>query len=421
MKISCYKHQEFEDSQLISANIDGLELWFRFPKTFEHDCGDASPLVVASLIPAMLLGEDIELSDELFISPLLFSNLTALQEIYCSWNPIFKHINIRARLQEPVARRSGKACFFSGGVDGSYSLLQHSDSIDYAVLVNGFDFNMDDATWRVMIARNEHLAKSLGITLIPVETNFKYFTSAFGIARQCNFGAVLICIGQIIGFDVLYIAAGLTYRNILPDGSHVLTDPLWTTESTAIIHTGMEADRRAKIEKISENEIALSNLWVCWKDPSANCGECDKCMRTYIALRICGIDNFEFEKKISIRQVSKISIHNNVELSIFESFLEAAIQSENLDIQLIKALKNLIFKYKSRSFLKDTLQQFFPAFIRWRHNARPELDRLVDIGLTPRYSDSIVLQGVRERFQKGKEFKEPENIGSIFSNPKSGT
>ena len=348
------------------------------------------------------------------VSNKVLENSSTIQDIYTTWNPIFKNINIKARGSESKCSSPGTACFFSGGVDGTYTLLEHADEVDYAILINGFDFNMDDSTWRSLINRNLTLTKELGIELIAVETNFKYFTSAFGIARKCNFGGVLISAGQLLGFRKLFIAAAVTYKKIPPDGSHVLIDESWSTEGTQVIHSGLEADRTKKIKRISSHKVALDNLWVCWKDPRYNCGDCVKCIRTYIALRLAGVDNFNFENPLTLADCGRFSIDNEFEYIIYEAYLDSAQTNKEGDKELERFLMSAVMKYQFRIFMKSVINRFAPSLLNWRQSKRPDTDKLVDISIHPRYSDTVVLRDVKKRFESGKQFKEQENIGTVY-------
>ena len=86
MKISDRMIHEDRDTTEISANIDGFRLWYRVPRSYAvTDSGD--PFVAAALLPAMRLGQKIELDPDLTVSPQLLENLQTLQEIHHTWNP----------------------------------------------------------------------------------------------------------------------------------------------------------------------------------------------------------------------------------------------------------------------------------------------------------------------------------------------
>lgn len=69
-----------------------------------------------------------------------------------------------------------------------------------------------------------------------------------------------------------------------------MLDPLWSTESTEIKHDGSEARRVEKMRYISEYELPMQWLRVCFKNPNGayNCGRCGKCLLARITLRTVG-------------------------------------------------------------------------------------------------------------------------------------
>lgn len=73
-------------------------------------------------------------------------------------------------------------------------------------------------------------------------------------------------------------------RHYRPWGSHPLLDPLYGSGAIAIRHSGHEFARLEKVSDISRWDLAMSELVVCNEAPLpagvANCGRCEKCMRT---------------------------------------------------------------------------------------------------------------------------------------------
>lgn len=69
-------------------------------------------------------------------------------------------------------------------------------------------------------------------------------------------------------------------------------DHLWSTEQCRIEHHGSHLTRTQKIELVAEHQDALDVLRVCWRHVDRyNCGECEKCLRTMVALEIVGALN----------------------------------------------------------------------------------------------------------------------------------
>ncbi|MGH9628836.1 MAG: hypothetical protein ACRD7E_10975 [Bryobacteraceae bacterium] len=85
------------------------------------------------------------------------------------------------------------------------------------------------------------------------------------------------------------IGSSYCYRQLHPWGSHPLLDPLWSSEAVTIEHDGTEADRVSKLRLLCQHPQFLPYLRVCWQRGRAtNCGSCEKCLRTMLALEGLG-------------------------------------------------------------------------------------------------------------------------------------
>ena len=398
----------------ISAHLGFQHLWYRIPIKFKPDELDATPFLVALLIPAMFLGEDIVVDSKYYISEKVFKNLDKLQDIYCCWNKSFSKVNVSATTKQLTNRSEKVGSFFSGGVDGSYTLLKHKEKIDFPILINGFDFGMGNRTWQSMFQRNQKFVEHYGKTLIPVETNFKTFILNFGLARVTNFGFQLISIAMLLGLKTTYLSAAATYSQIQPDGSHPLTDHLLNTESSSFIHTGLEADRFKKLAYLKQDKFAISNLWVCWRNPKRNCGNCSKCIRTYLALLLNGApEAIEFQKEIDLKKLKRIKIKNNHDFVYFSNFLDIAEEKKLSDIATILKLK--LFKYKAKQFLLDFDRYLFDKKLSSLKKNKYSISNLdVKVGLNFRYSDDFMRQRVLSLKSMDEITENNSIVGSVF-------
>ncbi len=60
MKITNYKIERDANVIKVSASVDGFELWYKVPSSFQVS-ETANPFIAAALLPAMLKGENIDL------------------------------------------------------------------------------------------------------------------------------------------------------------------------------------------------------------------------------------------------------------------------------------------------------------------------------------------------------------------------
>lgn len=79
----------------------------------------------------------------------------------------------------------------------------------------------------------------------------------------------------------------------MPFGSHPLLDPNYSSCDLQIRHDGILLSRLDKTRLVAEWDVALENLRVCnnqnrIKPGALNCGQCEKCLRTKLALLALG-------------------------------------------------------------------------------------------------------------------------------------
>ena len=252
----------------------------------------------------------------------------------------------------------------------------------------------------------------MGVGLIPVETNHRSFLAAFGLSGFANFAFRLAAIGQLLGFETIYISGADTYRLLFPAGSYPLLDPLLSTEATEILHTGLEADRTAKIGFIAQTPEALRNLNFCQYGGVTNCGKCSKCVRTYVAFLLNGIENFPFEQPINLSQVEKVSIVINEQAEFFECFKASAIERGMLD--LAKVLGRRLVRYQFRKLFSQIETVYFPAIEKLRGKRWPADDLYVSVNVFPRYSDQVSMEFYRQQLRSESFQQEQHEIGTVY-------
>jgi hypothetical protein len=105
-------------------------------------------------------------------------------------------------------------------------------------------------------------------------------------------GAALASVAHLLAarFCTVYVPASQTYAYLGPLGSHPLLDPRWSSESVELVHDGCEASRIEKIEHVAAEPAARHWLRVCWENRGGeyNCGRCEKCLRTMVAMDALG-------------------------------------------------------------------------------------------------------------------------------------
>jgi hypothetical protein len=277
---------------------------------------DADPLLPAVLLAAMSRQAPVRLAAA--ISPRLLSAVGTIQDIFHAWDPTRLHpVEIQSLSAVPDAPShrpsGGVGCFFTGGVDSWYSVLKHRDEITHLVYVHGFDVPLEDRGLRAKVsAMLREVAGLLRKGLVEVTSNLRSAADAY-VDWDFYHGPGLASVALVLtpSLRKMYIPATHTYAALYSLGSHPLLDPLWSTEAVEIVHDGCESTRTEKVRCIAAFEPALRTLRVCWRNPDGayNCGRCEKCLRTMIALRLAGVlDKTPTFGPLDLRAVSRIPI-----------------------------------------------------------------------------------------------------------------
>lgn len=277
-------------------------VWFRFPAS-EIPPNPGDVMLCALLVPCMQAGEDLDIAAP--VSPGLMAAVPGIQDRMLAWYPSFRHARVRAPAGEITWNGNPRtAACFSGGVDSIYTALDPDLEADALVLVHGFE----NPAHRLDLLRTtrdavEPAARFLGKEVMLVSTNLRSLADRgqprwgprfngrfFGF---CWMGSFLAAVGHCLKgrFNRFVIPASMSLDALHPYGSHPHLDPLWSSEGLRIIHHGAGADRIRKIRHIVETSVEMVQwMQVCESNPpgETNCGTCDKCLRTRLALHLAG-------------------------------------------------------------------------------------------------------------------------------------
>ena len=126
-----------------------------------------------------------------------------------------------------------------------------------------------------------------------------------------------------------------------PWGSHPLSDPLFSTSKTRIVHDGVTYTRTEKTEFISQNALVLRTLHVCFRgqdglgQDDTNCCRCEKCFRTMVTLEILGkLDKAALfdRQKFDVRKISRILAETTLKINYYSDIRAFALKHGRTDI-----------------------------------------------------------------------------------------
>jgi hypothetical protein len=316
------------------------------------------------LIKAVAEGEAANLGS---VSPLLASNLETIRDIYAAWIDGGRRIPLNFERAPHVAIAAGGVSLcFSGGVDSFYSLIKHRDEVDNLVLVHGFDIPLaDTATFALAEAQAREAASLFGKRLIVVRTNMHFEQTELPCNWEMYCGAALASVAYALAPNhrKIYIASSYSYAELEALGSHPLLDPLWSTEALQIVHDGGET-RMDKLRVVIQYPEALARLRVCWENlGNYNCGLCEKCIRTMLALRSLGVDRCTAFPDTLTPELVRQQELNHRSVKLWRSFLGA-----NLPPAFLTAVQSAIHSYDAG--LPPRTGKFKRGVKRWLFAAR---------------------------------------------------
>jgi len=245
----------------------------------------------------------------------LRDGLSAAAELLALW---YEHCGpIRIEPTEgfaPTLPRSEPraASFLSGGID-ALSLLRRNrleypewhpgaicDSILFFGLGSGEFGETDDQPQRLAefesyAQRITFLAERTGVTLIPIYTNIRSFYPPPSGWAAAGFGGGMLsaafCLsGRIDRIEVASAGLGLRQQ---PRGSNPSLDHHFSTAAVAVHHAQPGLTRLEKTRIVADWPEGMAVLRPCVLDTiplenRTNCGECEKCVRTMLALVALG-------------------------------------------------------------------------------------------------------------------------------------
>jgi hypothetical protein len=276
--------------------------WYDFPAHLAKDISISGNAWLAAYLPlAVTLREPLRL--EAPVDRNLLDGVLQVMEIWHAWHPHLPVVPIEVEAQETSAlgKAPRTAAFFSGGVDSFFTLLRNTqpspneraEPIDDLLLAWGFDISLDhrDAFERMRIDL-QRAATTCGKNLYDVVTNLRQTRFSQAEWGRLAHGAALASIGLHLEhrYDRILIPSSGGYKELLPWGSHVITDPLFSTKLLKIVQDGAAFSRTQKLERIAGSPLAQQHLRVCWRSGTdRNCGECGKCLRAMVVLEALGV------------------------------------------------------------------------------------------------------------------------------------
>ena len=268
----------------------------------------ADAALVALLLPAMKLGEDIELESP--ISEKLYYTLSsAYQGLLRYIIPGLKAIAIHPEsLENSPPNPSGVMTGFSGGIDAFCTLADHfyNDQIPDSFRITHLIFNNvgshssgGEKLFRSRYQRLLPLAQKLDLPFIAINSNLEELYRDVAITFRMSSVARNMSVALLFqeGIGKYLYASGYQYiqLNTQPNVTGIMAYwepiavPLLSTDRMELLSVGHEYTRVEKTLRVAEIEDSYTWLDICSTNKLAgNCGACKKCLQTQLTLDIAG-------------------------------------------------------------------------------------------------------------------------------------
>ena len=347
------------------------ELYFETDEQFSQALScEPQAFLIGCAIPAMHYGEKRIFIDAEICPELRTGLMTAMSLIRHWWGLNSKPLRIESAVRSKIpqslnSKRAG--FFFSGGIDSFATLLnnrlnfplEHTLSIKGGLLVYGLELDSPEI-FKYISNSLLVAAQKLDITLIPVYTNvyLEYrnedASDHFRFWEYRFMGAALASIAHACsqGFTVVSIASSDDITNLHPYGSHPLLDSNYSSADLRICHDGISFSRLAKTKLVAQSDVALQHLRVCnqyqlYKPDMLNCGKCEKCLRTMLALLALGV--LDKTSAFPTNEVSEELIWSELKLGkethfYYKELLEPLAEKGRYD--LIRAIEGKLRDYR---------------------------------------------------------------------------
>ncbi len=315
--------------------------WFEIPASYEPSLS-GNPWLAILLPIAATLGENLNIP--FAVDPALVRGAESALRLWAQWRKNMRVVEITTGpLQVAPVQNRVSASFFSSGVDSTFTVLRRPD-VRHWVTVQGFDMPVSKAEeFAQHCIRLASVAEHYGATFIPVITNIRETRWKEAHWELISHGPALAAVALMFEnhFHEMLIPASYDFTCLDPWGSHPLSDPLFSTVHTKIVHEGTAYSRTEKIEYLCGDKKALSELHVCARgadskgQDSRNCSRCEKCYRTMIALELLGkLDGAALfdRSNFDVKRISRIYISHDLDEKFFVSLHRTAIERNRHDI-----------------------------------------------------------------------------------------
>jgi hypothetical protein len=331
MRISDFRHESIGNAVQLSATV----AWEDSDLPAEKLCFEVEGVASGEVVPspeafaiqgalAAFHQNEKRVLVESSLCPRLRDGLrTALRTLRAWYSPDLEEPILEAsrgfralRPPEPQA-----ALFLSGGADSLFVLqsnranfpADHPSSFRTAIFVPNFGALLEAVSspraidllsrQRSSVAR---IARLTGLQLVSAWACSGELEEDASYTSTSSHGARLAATAHLFpALTSISIAASFDASQLHPWGSHPLLDPNYSSSALEVRHEGIWFTRLERVASVAKWKEILPHLIVCGQGPlaseNANCGRCEKCVRTMIELLLA--DSLSEDGPFRVRDV----------------------------------------------------------------------------------------------------------------------
>ncbi len=274
----------------------------------------------------------------------LLRNLQSLSAQWAQWMPSLKPVVFDGIAAEdrPYVRNGSVGSFYSGGIDSLQTAIAHSPRVDALITVGHEPFDifkieqrltqLEDVSDYAIKSQRHHLKVITNVMTVMPELHDRW--------AYIFHGPVYLGLANFFGgLSEAVLSSTHSYGDLMPWGSHPLTDGLVSSQSLRATHFGATYTRVEKTAMIADDLLALSSLNVCANgrvEPFGNCSHCQKCLRTMGTLDLLGVDRaaavtFDWSD-YAPHKLGDIFLRSHNEASFYREMIAAADVRGRTDI-----------------------------------------------------------------------------------------
>jgi hypothetical protein len=369
----------------IESSVEVIKVWFEIPLEHEKYLSNDGNHWLIIMTALSFERDDPVIELDLPVDDLLVRNMIGINAIWRKWfGKEIKPLKINADNKKHFDyKKRDTGLFFSGGVDSMFSFFNNETNktawsgIDDFITVWGFDIPLNKKSeFDLLFRRIENTAQVFEKKAIQVTTNLRDYEPFYQTWGSIGHGAGLLAIAQLLSNKISTVLLGSTfeYAEIIPRGSHPLTDPLFGSQNLLVVHDGAAFTRLEKIQLLSKYPNALAQLHVCYDNwDSKNCSACNKCIRTMLAIMATGTEksakSFDFSN-FNVAKSPLAVLKNPWDIKYFQEIIDYANDIGRVDI-VDYCQDSISFSVPRQSLLKYIeYMQKIPFIWRFKHKLK---------------------------------------------------